>query len=65
MNLNLNLKRCFTDRRVVMSHLSFGWSRVIWSDFRVRVESSQSSHVQISMGTSHGILLESLVCPGM
>ena len=47
-----------TKGRVVTSHLSFGSSRVIWSHFRVRVE---SSHMQISMGTSHGILLESLV----
>ena len=45
--------------RVVTSHLNFGSSLVIWSHFRV--ESSQSSHVQISMGTSHGILLETFV----
>ena len=52
---------CITPAMVVTSHLSFGSSRVIWSHFRVLVELSQSSHVQISMGTSHGILLESLV----
>ena len=47
--------------RVVTSHFSFRSSRVIWSHFMVRVESSQSSPVQISMETSHRILLESLV----
>ena len=49
--------------RVVTSHLSFGSSRVIWSHFRVPVESSRVSRVmyKISMGMSPGILLESLV----
>ena len=33
---------------------------------RIKFESSRVSrgHVQISMGMTHGILLESLVCPG-
>ena len=47
--------------RVVTSHLSFGSSRVIWSHFRVRVESVSRVTVQISVGTRHGILLQSLV----
>ena len=34
-----------TRARVVMSHLNFGSSQVIWSHLRVRVESSQSSNV--------------------
>ena len=47
--------------RIVMDHLSFGSIQVNWSHFRVQVESVSWVTVQISMGTSHGILLKSLV----